>query len=126
MVLFLKGVFFPDWMVYLSLFGLVACPIFSGIGIYYLIRKKYKQSTIVLSLITSFLFFGGCHLFNLLPDTQMSFLVYLTVPFGFAATAIFGLMGLSVFALLIGTTLNFMAIFGAVGLIERFFEKRFQ
>jgi len=126
MFLFFHDIGMPPWMVYLWLFGLLTCPIFSGIGVYYLIRKKYKQSTFVLSFITLALFFLCFFLINLLPKLETDFLFYLTLPFGFVATITLIFTGLPYVAHLIGIVLNFLAIFGAVGLIEKVFEKRFR
>ena len=123
MILFFSGVFFPEWAVYLWLFGLLTCPLFGGIGIHYLLRKKYQQSTLVLSFIALLLIFLCCHLINFsLPQSDYFF--YLSTPFGFVATITLLFMGLPVIPFLIGIVLNFLAIFGVVGLIERFVKKR--
>ena len=123
MVLFFSGVFVPEWAVCLWLFGLLTCPIFGGIGIHYLLRKKYQQSTLVLSFIALLLIFLCCHLINFsLPQSDYFF--YLSTPFGFVATITLLFMGLPVIPFLIGIVLNFLAVFGIVGLIERFVKKR--
>ena len=124
MLLFFHDIGMPPWFIYLWLFGLLTCPIFSGIGIYYLIRKKFKQSTFVLSFIVVVLLFLCCFLFNLLPRLENDFLFYLTFPFGFVATLTLIFTGLALVGHLIGMVLNFLAVFGVVGLIERFVENR--
>jgi hypothetical protein len=121
-LLFFHDIGIPLWIGYLWLFGLITCPIFSGIGIYYLKQKQIKQSTFVLSLIALLVFFLLCHLINILPDMQMSAIVYLAVPFGFVATATLGFIGLIPIALLIGIALNFLSIIGLVRFIEKKFE----
>ncbi|MCY7344587.1 MAG: hypothetical protein LH614_00040 [Pyrinomonadaceae bacterium] len=126
MFIFFHDIGMPFWMPYLWLFGLLTCPIFGGIGISYLIRKKYNQSTFVLSFMVFALLFLCCFLIDLLPKLETDFLFYLTFPFGFVATITLVFTGLSYVAYLIGIILNFLAVFGLVGLIEKIIEKRFK
>ena len=122
MLLFFYDIGIILWQIYLLLFGLITCPIFGGTGIYYLKQKQIKQSTFVLSLIALLGFFLLCYLINILPNTQMSALVYLAVPFGFVATTILGFIGLIPIAFLVGIALNFLSILGLIRFIEKKFE----
>jgi hypothetical protein len=120
MILLFSGLYFPDWMLYLSLFEMVSCPILSVAGIYFLTKANYKKSTLVLSFIILFLFFVIGFFSGLFDD----FVLGLLLPFGFAPAFILVITGLSIFGVLIGIVLNVLSVFGLVRLVERFFETR--
>ncbi len=124
MFLFFHDLGIPSWIFFLCLFGLFACPVFSGLGIYYLVKKNVKQSTFVLAFITFLLLAFSYHFFNVSLYLSIDFFPYITAPFGSVITIILMMIGLSYIAYLIGISTNLLAIFGLVRLIERIIAKK--
>ena len=95
---------------------LLLAPVFSGIGIYHLIRKKFRASSFVLTSLV----FGSILLYGLYEGISTDLLAdtfgVLSFPFSLIAAALTESMYISIF---IGLLLNFFAIFGAVTAIQR-------
>ncbi len=100
---------------------LIATPILSGIGIYYLVAKQFDATAIFISAVI----FISLVTLQFLKNRQTSLdmnLSALGVPLGFVIV-VFLLRRNPILAYLIGIALNYFALFAVVNFIQRTFDK---
>ena len=134
MFLFFAEFGIPAWFAVFFLIGLLICPIFCAMAIFYTCRRDFRTSTIVLALVT-FLLLSTC-LFPLVNSETSNntlrdisyYLFYLSYPFGFTSVMLLaafqGINDWRLFDAVSGIIVNLLAIFGMVRFIQKLVVKR--
>ena len=134
MFLFFAEFGIPAWFAVFFLLGLLICPVLSAIAIYYICRRDFKASTILLSLIILLLLLvcsfplGNSEVSNNTLRDITYYLHYLTYPFGLGTMIILaafqGVNDWRLLAVAGGIIANLLSVFGMVRFIQKFIEKR--
>jgi hypothetical protein len=138
MFLFFSEFGIPASFAFFLILGLLICPVFSVMGIFYIYHREYNASTVLISL-AAFLLLSACSFpfVNSLADNDTLrdvsyYLFYLSYPFGFTATMLLAAFQHSLFGIndsrflpaVCGILVNLLSIFGMVRFTQRFIEKR--
>jgi hypothetical protein len=134
MLLFFAEFGIPAWFAFFFLVGLLICPVLSVMAIFYICRRDFRTSTIVVTLVT-LLLLSAC-LFPLVNSETSNttlrdisyYLFYLSYPFGFTSVMLLaafqGINDWRLFDAVSGIIVNLLATFGMVRFIQKFIEKR--
>lgn len=134
MFLFFAEFGIPVWFALFFLLGLLICPVFDAAAIFYICRRDFKTSTILLSLTTFLLLLAFSFPLansevgnNTLRDISY-YLFYLSYPFGFTlvmlVAAFQGINDWRLLSAVAGIFANLLSVFGMVRFIQKFVEKR--
>lgn len=113
---------FPWWAIFLLLVFLFVPLIFSGIGIYYFISKKFNKT----ALFVSAAIFFPVVFFSILSRRAEPLALNLSLlgfPFSFLKSFFPPNISSDIFFSLIGLALNYFAVFSVVNFIYRIFGK---
>lgn len=125
MLLFFHDIGMPPlWVLGLWLIAFLAFPFFFIKGLYSLVRQRLN-STFMYTFSVLFLIALTYHILWIFIYKDIEFFAFMTFPFGAGAVPIFMMFGLPTFFLILfGIMVNFVSIYGFVGIVERMIAKR--